>query len=90
MVSRNGETEKIGEMVKKLEKNDFPYYGALGHQKHTYVGKILKKSLQGSIHTQFYMALKGSIWSISVAAVYSEHKATRKQVPHSQKRWFTS
>ncbi len=30
-----------------------------GHQKHPYVGRILKKSLQGSIHAQFYMAIKG-------------------------------
>ncbi len=39
---------KIGEMVKKLKKNDFPYFLVLGHQKHPYVGRILKKSLRGS------------------------------------------
>ncbi len=32
----------------------------LGHQKHAYVGRILKKSLQSSIHAQFYMAIKYS------------------------------
>ncbi len=31
----------------------------LSRQKHNYVGRILKKSLQGSIHAQFYMAIKG-------------------------------
>ncbi len=31
---------------------------ALGHQKYTYVGRILKKSLQSSTHTRFYMAIK--------------------------------
>ncbi len=50
---------KIGEMVKKIGKNDFPYFGVLDHQKHVYVGRILKKSLQGSIHAQFYMERKG-------------------------------
>ncbi len=32
---------------------------------------------------------KGPIWSIFVAVVYSECKATQKQVPHSQKVWHT-
>ncbi len=27
----------------------------LGHQKHAHVGRIPKKSLQGSIHAQFYI-----------------------------------
>ncbi len=51
---------KIGGMVKKSKKkNDFPYFGVLGHQKHPYVGRILKKSLQqGSIRAQFYMVIK--------------------------------
>ncbi len=31
----------------------------LGYQKHPYVGKIPKKSLQGSIHAQFYITIKG-------------------------------
>ncbi len=37
---------KIGEMVKKLKKKDFPYFDVLGHQKHPYVGRILRKSLE--------------------------------------------
>ncbi len=52
----------------------------LGHEKHPFVGRTLKKSLKGSIHTQFYM---GPIWSISVADVYGECKETQKQVLHS-------
>ncbi len=31
----------------------------LCHQKHPYVVKILEKSLQGSLHAQLYMAIKG-------------------------------
>ncbi len=31
----------------------------LHYQKHPYVGRILKKSLQRSIHAQFYIAIKG-------------------------------
>ncbi len=31
----------------------------LGRKKHDYVGRILKKSLQGSIHTKLYMAIEG-------------------------------
>ncbi len=50
---------KIGEMVKKLKKIISPYFGVLGHQKLPYVGRILKKSFQGSIHAQFYIAIKG-------------------------------
>ncbi len=47
-------------MVKKLKKKkDFPYLGVLGHEKHSYVGRILKKSPQGSIHAQFCMGIKG-------------------------------
>ncbi len=33
----------------------------LGHQKHLYVARILKKSLQVAIHAQFYMAIKSSL-----------------------------
>ncbi len=50
---------KIGEMVNKLKKKDFPYFGVLGQQKHSHIGSILKKSFQGSIHAQLYMAIKG-------------------------------
>ncbi len=67
----------------KMENNYFPYFGMLGLQKHFNVGRILKKSLQGSIHAQFYMTIRG-IFDLSVAAVYSEHKATQKQVLYSQ------
>ncbi len=42
----------------KNQKNYFPYFDVLGHQKHPYVGRILKKSLQGSSQAQFYMAIK--------------------------------
>ncbi len=45
----------------KIEKNDCPFLGMLGQQKHPYVDRILKNSLQGSIHAQFYMAIKGLI-----------------------------
>ncbi len=46
-------------MVKKLKRKDFPYFGVLGYQKHPYVGRILKKSVQDSIYAQFYMAIRG-------------------------------
>ncbi len=49
----------MGEMVKKIEKNDFLHFEVLGRQKHPYVGRILKKSFQGSSHTQLYMAING-------------------------------
>ncbi len=52
---------KIDEMVKKLKKKDFPYFCVLSHQKHPYVSRILEKSLQGSIHAQFYMAIKDAV-----------------------------
>ncbi len=44
----------------KNQKNNCPYFGELNLQKYPYIAKILKKSLQGSIHAQFYMAIKGS------------------------------
>ncbi len=47
---------KISETVKNLKKG-LAYFGVLGHQKHLYDGRIPKKSLQGSIHAQFYMAV---------------------------------
>ncbi len=50
--------KKICGIVKKLKKW-FPHFGMFGHQNHPYVDRILKKSLQGSIHPQFYMAIKG-------------------------------
>ncbi len=60
VVSRNGDIEENRWNGQKTEKkNDFPYFDMLGHQKHPYVGRILKKSLQGSIHSQFYMSIKG-------------------------------
>ncbi len=60
-----GILRKIGEMVKKSKKkNDFPYFGVLGHQKHPYVGRILKKSLRSFIQAQFYMAIKGQLCRI--------------------------
>ncbi len=43
----------------KISKKNFPSFGVLGHQKHPYVGRILKKPLQGSIHALFYMAING-------------------------------
>ncbi len=61
VVSRNGDIEKNRRNGKKIEKNYFPYLYLLGYQKLTYVGGILKKSLQGSIHAQFYMAIKGPL-----------------------------
>ncbi len=79
---------KIGKMVKKLKKL-FSLFWNVRPPGHPYVGRILKKSLQCSTYAQFHMAIKGPIWSISVAAEYSEHKATQKQVPHSQKVWHT-
>ncbi len=30
---------KIDEIVKNLKKNDFPYFGVFGHQKHLYVAE---------------------------------------------------
>ncbi len=58
--SGNGDIEENRWNGQKIEKkNDFPYFGMSGHQKHPYVGKIQKKSLQGSTHAQFYMAIKG-------------------------------
>ncbi len=59
VVSRNRNIEENRWNGQKIEKNDFPYFGASGHQKHPSVGRILKKLLQGSIHTQFYTAIKG-------------------------------
>ncbi len=38
---------KIGKIAKKSKKNYFLYFGVLRHQKHSYVGRILKKSLLG-------------------------------------------
>ncbi len=49
---------KIGEMVKNPGKKLFLYFAMLGHQEHPYDGRILKKSLQGSIHAQFYMEIE--------------------------------
>ncbi len=56
------ETERVRktrEMIKKWKKKGFSYFGVLGHQKHSYVGRILKKSHQDFIHVQFYMTIKG-------------------------------
>ncbi len=50
---------KIGEMFKKLKEKSFPDFGMLGNQKRPYIGSKRKTSLQGSIQTQFYMAIKG-------------------------------
>ncbi len=67
---------EIGEKVKILQKNYLPYFGVLGHQKYPYVDRILKKSLPGSIHTQFYVVMKGQfdrlllqLCTVSVRAV---------------------
>ncbi len=57
--SRNGDIEENRRNGQKIKKNDFPHFGVLGHQKHPYVGRILKKSFQGSIHAQLYMTIKG-------------------------------
>ncbi len=73
----------------KNRKNDFPYSDMLGHWKHLYFGRILKKSLQGSFRS-ILRGNKGLIWLISVAFVYSECTATQKQVPHSQKGWHNN
>ncbi len=58
VISRNGDIEENRWNGQKIEKNDFPYFGVLGHQKNLYLGRKLKKSLQGSIHVQFYTAIK--------------------------------
>ncbi len=60
VVSRNGGIKENRWNGQKIKKKDFPYFGVLGHQEHSCVGRILKKSLQGSTHTQFYMAIKGT------------------------------
>ncbi len=52
---------KIGEPVKKLQKIIFLILVCQATRNTHNVGRILKKSLQGSIHTQFYMAMKGPI-----------------------------
>ncbi len=64
-------------------KKDFPYFGLLGHQKRPYVGRILKKSLQGSIHTQFYMSIKGPFGHFLSQLCTVSAKRHQKQVPHS-------
>ncbi len=64
-----------GDGFRKIEKNDFPYFSVFGHQKHPYIGRILKKSLHGFIHAQFYMVITGPFG--------------RYQVPSSQKMWHT-
>ncbi len=68
------ETEILRKINKweKIEKNYFPYFCVLGHQKHPYVGRMLKRLYSHSI----LRGNTGPIWSISVAAVYSECKAT--------------
>ncbi len=58
VVSRNTDIEE-NRWNGQNTKNDFPYFGVLGHEKHTYVGRILKKSLQSSIHSQFSVVIKG-------------------------------
>ncbi len=56
--SGKGDIEENRKNGQKIEKNFFPYFGVLVHQKHSHVGRILKKSVQGSIHAQLYMAIK--------------------------------
>ncbi len=58
--SRNGDIEENRSNGQKIEKNDVPYFEVLGHQKRPHVDRILKKSFQGSIHAQLYMAIKGT------------------------------
>ncbi len=59
VVLRNEDIEENRSNGQKLEKNDFPYFDVLRHQKHPYVSRIQKKSLQGSIHIQFYITITG-------------------------------
>ncbi len=54
---KNGDIEEIGGMVEKSKKMTFLIL-VLAFQKHPNVGRILKKSFEGSIHTQLYMAIK--------------------------------
>ncbi len=85
VVPRNRDIEKNRGNGQKKKKKDFTYFGMLGPQKHPYVGRILK-----SIHAQFYMATKGPFGRFLLQPYYSERKATQKQVPQSQKGWYTS
>ncbi len=59
---------KIREMVKK------PYFGMLGHQKSLCLQNIEKVTPMLYSHSILH-GNKGPIWSISVAATYSECKA---------------
>ncbi len=74
---------KVGEMIN--EKNDFPYFGVLGHQKHPYVGRILNKWIQGSIYAQFYMAMKGPLsWLLLQLCTMSAKRHTKTSFPLSE------
>ncbi len=69
----------------KIEKNDLAYFGVLGHQ--------IPLCWQNTekVTPRFYSHLiihgnKGPIWSISVAAMYSECKATENKFPTHRRR----
>ncbi len=49
---------KINKMVKKLKKKLFSLFWYVRPPEISHVGRILKKSLEGSIYAQFYMAIK--------------------------------
>ncbi len=80
---------KIGEMLKKWKKKDFPYFDVLGHQKHLYAGRILKKSLQGSGDTPFYKEIKGPLGQFLLQPCTMSVKERKNKFP-TQKLWYTS
>ncbi len=75
---------KIGKTFKKSKKCDFSYFGVLRHQKHPYVGRILKKLLQGSIRAQFYMAINGPFDRFLLQASKVSVKRRKNKFPLSE------
>ncbi len=82
---------KIGEMVKKSEKkNYFPYFGMLRPQETPLCWQNTEEVISRVYSHSILCGNKGPIWSISIAAMYSECKVTQKQVSRPQKVWHTS
>ncbi len=79
---------KIGEMVKKSKKL-FSLFWCIRPPETPLCWQNSEKVTPRLYSHSILHGNKGSIWSISVAAMYSECKATRKQVPRSQKLWHT-
>ncbi len=83
--SRNGDIEKNRRNGQKIEKNDFPYFGVLGHQKHPQCWQNTEKVIPRPYSRSIVHGNKRAIWLVSVAAMYSEPEVTQNKFPTFRK-----